>query len=342
MTGPSHVVLIVAAVVTGFACPVAAQMTALEWQVLAEINLARTDPPGYARHIERQLRYFDGSLLRLPGEVALRTTEGAKAVREAAAALRAQSPLPALAASRGLSRAARDHVEDQGPRGRLGHTGSDGSHMTDRIERYGTWDGSVAENISYGSTTARDVVIGLLVDDGVPSRGHRANILSAESRFAGVACGRHTTYGTMCVIDFAGEYREARGASPSGQRRLRPAVRFPFDRGLAFALILRGAFLGAFLGTFFVAFFALFFAAFVRVFLPDFAGFLADDFRAGAGLSECTAKAAVCGSLPMAMRSPPGTSTGPCRILAPAPVAASLARSALATRMYGSHCAGPG
>lgn len=338
MTRPSRVVSIVAAVVTGFACPVAAQMTAFERQVLAEINLARTDPSGYARHIERQLRYFDGNLLRLPGEVALRTTEGAKAVREAAAALRAQSPLPGLAASRGLSRAARDHVDDQGPRGRLGHTGSDGSDMTDRIERYGTWDGSVAENISYGSTTARDVVIGLLVDDGVPSRGHRANILSAESRFAGVACGRHTTYGTMCVIDFAGEYREARGASPSGQRRLRPAVRFPFGRGLALALTLRGAFLG----TFFVAFFALFFAAFVCFFFPGFVAFFADDFRAGAGLSECTAKAAFCGSLPMAMRSPPGTSTGPCRILAPAPVAASLARSALATRMYGSHCAGPG
>jgi uncharacterized protein YkwD len=313
-------------------------MTAFERQVLVEMNLARTDPSGYARHIERQVRYFDGSLLRLPGEVALRTTEGAKAVREAAAALRGQSPLPALAASRGLSRAARDHVEDQGPRGRLGHSGSDGSDMTDRIERYGTWDGSVAENISYGSTTARDVVIGLLVDDGVPSRGHRANILSAKARFAGVACGRHTTYGTMCVIDFAGEYREARGASPSGQRRLRPAVRFPFARGLAFALTLRGALFG----TFFVAFFALFFAAFVRVFFPGFAAFFAAGLRTGAGLSECTPKAASCGSVPVATRSPPGTSAGPNVSVPPALVAASPARSALATRMYGSHCAEPG
>jgi uncharacterized protein YkwD len=56
------------------------------------------------------------------------------------------------------------------------------------------------------------VVIGLLVDDGVPSRGHRHNILSADARFAGVGCGHHTEYGTMCVIDFAGGYRE-RGAA---------------------------------------------------------------------------------------------------------------------------------
>ena len=186
----------------------AAQMTTFEQQVLAEMNLARTDPTGYARHIERLLQYFDGNLLRIPGEVALRTSEGPHALREAAAALRAQAPLAALAASPGLARAARDHAEDLGPRGGFGHAGSDGSRMDARISRYGTWDGSAAENISYGSESARDVVIGLLVDDGVPSRGHRANILSADARFAGVGCGRHAEYGTMCVIDFAGGYRE--------------------------------------------------------------------------------------------------------------------------------------
>lgn len=190
------------------------QMTTFEEQVLAEMNLARTDPAGYALHIERLLQYFDGNLLRLPGETALQTNEGPRAVREAAAALRATPRLPALAPSRGLARAARDHALDQGPRGGLGHTGSDGSSMGDRIGRYGTWDGSAAENISYGSDSPRDVVISLLVDDGVPSRGHRVNILNGSSRLAGVGCGRHTEYRTMCVIDFAGGYREAEGAAP--------------------------------------------------------------------------------------------------------------------------------
>jgi hypothetical protein len=83
----------------------AAQMTTFEQQVLAEMNQARTDPAGYARHIERLLQYLDGDLLRIPGEVALRTSEGARAVREAVAALRAQGPLPALAPSPGLARA---------------------------------------------------------------------------------------------------------------------------------------------------------------------------------------------------------------------------------------------
>ena len=197
----------------------AAQMTAFEQQVLAEVNLARTDPAGYARPIERLLQYFDGNLLRIPGTVALRTTEGARAVREAVDALRAQSPLPALAASAGLARAARDHAEDLGPRGAFGHAGSDGSRMDARISRYGEWDGTAAENISYGSDSPRDVVIGLLVDDGVPSRGHRHNILNADVRVAGVGCGRHTEYRTMCVIDFAGGYRERSAGGPNRDRR---------------------------------------------------------------------------------------------------------------------------
>ncbi len=75
--------------------------------------------------------------------------------------------------------------------------------MADRIARYGVWLGTMSENIDYGSRTARRVVISLLVDDGVPGRGHRTNIFAPASRYAGVACGPHRTYGVMCVTDFA-------------------------------------------------------------------------------------------------------------------------------------------
>jgi hypothetical protein len=46
----------------------------------------------------------------------------------------------------------------------------------------------------------RDVVESLLVDDGVPDRGHRRNIYQASARLVGIACGPHPRYEAMCVI----------------------------------------------------------------------------------------------------------------------------------------------
>ena len=109
-----------------------------------------------------------------------------------------------------MSAGAADHVRDHGPRGSLGHAGRDQSTPASRISRYGRWFGVVSENIQYGRPAgAHDVVADLLVDDGVPDRGHRRNMLDPVVRVAGVACGPHVTYGQMCVIVHAGDYAEA-------------------------------------------------------------------------------------------------------------------------------------
>jgi uncharacterized protein YkwD len=139
--------------------------------------------------------------------VPIRTEEGASAVREAVAALQRQTPLTGLTLSAGMSLAAADLAHDQRHAGQLGHTGSDGSTPASRLNAHGTWQMSYSENVDYGPfLTGRDVVIDLLVDDGVPDRGHRRNIFDGGAHVVGIACGPHPSFHSVCVIDQAAGY----------------------------------------------------------------------------------------------------------------------------------------
>ena len=185
-----------------------ADFTALEQEIVKEVNLARTNPGDYASWLRGQRQYYRGTQLRRPGEVPIRTKEGLAAVDEAIRWLEKQRPVGALGYSRGLSLAARDLVAPQGASGGFGHTGPDGSTPSDRIERHGQWESVIGENVAYGQRTARDVVAAFIVDDGVPGRGHRKNLFNAAFHVMGVDCGPHSTYGTTCAITFAGGFRE--------------------------------------------------------------------------------------------------------------------------------------
>ena len=208
MTPSPPLVAALACVLT--AAPLAAQSPSqLELGVFEETNLARTNPAAYAEYLEPMLRWFDGDVIRRPGsDFGIRTREGRAAVREAIRFLRRREPVPPLRWSTGLWQAARDHARDQGAAGATGHGGSDGSTMERRMNRYGQWRGSAAENIEYGSDEARMVVISLIVDDGVAGRGHRNNIFDPMLGVAGVGCGPHRVSRHVCVIDYAGRFED--------------------------------------------------------------------------------------------------------------------------------------
>lgn len=180
----------------------------LENAVLDELNLARTNPQTYVRILEDYRRQFKGRLVQRPGKIDLQTIEGTAAVDEAIRALKQRQPMAGFRVSRGMSRAAMDHVKDTGPRGTTGHQGADGSSPFTRMQRYGAYARAAAENIGYGNESGREVVIQLIVDDGVRSRGHRNNILDDRLQVVGIACGPHRKYAVMCVQTFASDYEE--------------------------------------------------------------------------------------------------------------------------------------
>jgi uncharacterized protein YkwD len=175
--------------------------------VVHEMNLARENPQAYAANLEALRATFDGASITLPNGVRIRTHEGTRAVDEAIRFLRHVQPMGPLAMSSGMSRAALDHCAEQAGGG-FGH-----GDPAARLARHGSCVGGWAENISYGKSSPRDVVLALIVDDGQPARKHRKNIFNPIYSCAGAAFGSHARFGAMCTIEFAGGYAERGGSA---------------------------------------------------------------------------------------------------------------------------------
>ena len=182
----------------GVTAAVAAQ-SRFEEGVFAELNRFRSDPAGYADYLRDYRPRFEGKLLigEDDSEIDIMTREGVAAVDEAIRDLRREKPLPTLAWSDPLARAAADHVAVQSRSGAVGHY-TRGSGPGERMKARGGGP-YVSEVITYGHHTPEGVVDQLLIDDGVPDRGHRHSLRRPAHRYAGIACGRHPVHRTMCV-----------------------------------------------------------------------------------------------------------------------------------------------
>jgi uncharacterized protein YkwD len=175
----------------------AAPASALEEEVVREVNALRRSPSAYTRILTEIRTTYRGLMRELPGGHSLRTREGPAAVDEAIAALRRSAPAPALKPSPALAEAAREFARRQGYLGQIGH-----ERMPARATRgFSGW----AQNLSYGPPEARTVVAEQVVDDGVPDRGHRRNLLDPRFTHIGVGCAPHRVYGQVCVINLGAE-----------------------------------------------------------------------------------------------------------------------------------------
>ena len=104
--------------------------------------------------------------------------------------LLSQKPLEALYPDRELYELAKCWAKESGEKGITGHN---------RI----SCPDVGRENCSYGYSKGLEIVMQLLIDDGIASLGHRTNILSS-SKGLGAAIQPHTKYGSCSVLDFWG------------------------------------------------------------------------------------------------------------------------------------------
>lgn len=195
-----------------------------------EQNKVRKDPKSYVAKLQKWLPKFREKTLYLLSENPMKTFEGKEAVEEAIAFLKKQNPLPELIWSKELSMAARDHVEDIGGKGLTTHEGSNDETVSNRIERYCEWDSACAETIDFGFTDLENVIMNIIVDDGVNERFQRMNMFSPTFKYVGIAMGKHRDLNVSCVFVYTKGVRDLGKPSNDGINYIQDYIQKTFYR----------------------------------------------------------------------------------------------------------------
>ena len=182
--------------------------SAIEQAVLDEINTARKYPLKYVGYLEEYKKLFKGKIVYLPNAVMMETNEGVVPVDEAIEFLKKTAGLNPYSFSNGLSKSAGFHLKDLMIDSSIGHISKDGSTLQNRLSKFGFVGNVYAENIAHRSDSARDIVLRLIIDDGVKNRSHRNNIFSPNFKVIGIAFGKGTSGEGVCVINFADSFSE--------------------------------------------------------------------------------------------------------------------------------------
>ena len=174
-------------------------LTAEEKKTIMLVNLARLDGSKYLQ------TYFQKYTKAAPYKSM--NSSGNKYMVSLKADLDKAKNLPMFLPDEGLYKAARYHAKDAGKNGIVGHTSSNGTTMGKRLPKYVKGWNRIAENCSYGYDEAVNIVGQLLLDNDVPSLGHRKSILSSELELIGVAIAPHSKYRFNCVMDFCTKFK---------------------------------------------------------------------------------------------------------------------------------------
>ena len=156
-----------------------------EKKVILFMNMARHDGPLF-------------ELTFLNSYIQEKQQENNSYVRSLRKDLKKISRLSPLMPEQDLTAVAQGHAQKSGENGTTGH-----QDFNSRFEPLlGNPYNHVGENCSYGYEQAIDIVISLLIDEGIKSLGHRNNILATDFNSVGVAIRPHRKYRTNCVMDF--------------------------------------------------------------------------------------------------------------------------------------------
>lgn len=152
-------------------------INSMDKEMIKEINFVRQYPKVYASIIANYLSNESKSWRGLNKD---EYDAGLELIDE----LKSMKPSQLLYPNKCVYEAAKKHAKDCKDRGFKDHTGSDGSSPFSRISNF--CQGLKGnENLVGGVKSVRTLVVQLLIDSGISSRGHRYNMLNPDWKYIG-------------------------------------------------------------------------------------------------------------------------------------------------------------
>lgn len=164
----------------------ASYLKPVEREMIDEINLLRSNPAGYIPFVQDYIKEIEA------GRAFSRSTTAAYELIDE---LRRTGPLSILEPTECIYRAAEKHGQEAVRIGSSDHVGKDGSWPWDRVRRECSQMSDGNENLVGGPDKIRVSMLLLLIDDGIPTRGHRKTLLEPKWKY--VACYKSGQVGRM-------------------------------------------------------------------------------------------------------------------------------------------------
>lgn len=176
-------------------------------QLLNFHNELRTDPQSFIPHLEKHKSMIKDGILRLPRQTPIKLKEGVEAYDNAIDYLKSREPVGTLIMDDTLCKAAKGHAKEIGGKGLMTHDSVNGMNVSDRIEQYTEWEGACGENIDFGTKNPLEILLYLLVDDGIRTKPHRNLLFNEKFNYIGIGFAEHKEYEVVVVIDYVGNVR---------------------------------------------------------------------------------------------------------------------------------------
>ena len=180
-------------------------------EILFKINHVRKYPNLAISSVLDRLNYFKDFEFSSPDYAKVKTSEGSEAVLECVDFLRVQTALPEVELHERLSKAAYRHATSFCYNSNLGslYQGTSDATPEQRIAKIVSWKNMAGECLNIGNFKATDIIISLLIDDGMDERPNRLTLLHKEAKYVGIACVPNKVFQIITVIYLiGGEYED--------------------------------------------------------------------------------------------------------------------------------------